>query len=64
VKVLYAQPEFLWLLCPILFYWVIRVWLKTLRGDMPEDPVLFALKDRGSWILLFLTIAIGMAASR
>ena len=64
VRILYAQPEFLWLLCPILFYWVIWVWLKTLRGEMPEDPVLFALKDRGSWILLFLAVAIGVAASR
>lgn len=64
VRVLYAQPEFLWLLCPIFFYWVIRVWLKTLRGEMPEDPVLFALKDRGSWILLVLAVAIGLAASR
>lgn len=64
VRILYAQPQFLWLLCPILFYWVIRVWLKTLRGKMPEDPVLFALKDRGSWILLLLAVAIGVAASR
>lgn len=64
VRILYVQPQLLWLLCPIFFYWVIRIWLKTLRGEMPEDPVLFALKDRGSWILLFLALAIGAAASR
>jgi 4-hydroxybenzoate polyprenyltransferase len=64
VKLLYAQPQFLWLLCPILFYWVIRVWLKTLRGQMPEDPVLFALKDRASWLLLFLVLLVGAGASR
>jgi 4-hydroxybenzoate polyprenyltransferase len=64
VKILYAQPQVLWLLCPILFYWVIRVWLKTLRGQMPEDPVLFALKDRASWLLLVLVLMVGAGASR
>ena len=63
VKTLYAQPQALWLLCPVLFYWVIRVWLKTLRGLMPEDPVLFALKDRASWLLLALALGIGVLAS-
>ena len=63
VKLLYTQPQFLWLLCPILFYWVIRVWLKTLRGQMPEDPVLFALKDRTSWLLLALALGIGALAA-
>lgn len=64
VRILYAQPQILWLLCPILFYWVIRVWLKTLRGQMPEDPVLFALKDRASWLLLILVLVVGAGASR
>lgn len=64
VKTLYAQPQILWLLCPILFYWVIRVWLKALRGQMPEDPVLFALKDRASWLLLVLVLMVGAGASR
>lgn len=63
VTVLYAQPQILWLLCPILFYWVIRVWLKTLRGQMPEDPILFALKDRISWSLFFLALLTGLAAA-
>lgn len=63
VRILYAQPQILWLLCPILFYWVIRVWLKTLRGQMPEDPVLFAIKDRASWALLLLALLVGVGAS-
>jgi len=64
VRILYAQPQILWLLCPILFYWVIRAWLRTLRGQMPEDPVLFALKDRVSWLLLVLVLMVGAWASR
>ena len=64
VSILYVQPQILWLLCPILFYWVIRVWLKTLRGQMPEDPILFALKDPVSWLLLGLALLTGVTASR
>jgi hypothetical protein len=30
---------------PILLYWITRVWIKTHRGLMLDDPVLFALRD-------------------
>jgi hypothetical protein len=36
----------MWLTVPILLYWITRVWIKTHRGLMHDDPVLFALKDR------------------
>jgi 4-hydroxybenzoate polyprenyltransferase len=45
---MYRRPEALWLLCPLLLYWVTRVWLKTSRGRMDDDPVVFALRDRPS----------------
>lgn len=45
---LYSRPDFIWLLCPIMLYWVSRVWLTTLRGQMHDDPVVFAIRDRGS----------------
>jgi 4-hydroxybenzoate polyprenyltransferase len=41
----YANPQALWLLCPLLLYWISYVWLKTGRGEMHDDPVLFALKN-------------------
>jgi len=46
---LYARPEILWLLCPVIGYWLTRVWLITGRGEMDEDPITFAIKDQGSW---------------
>jgi 4-hydroxybenzoate polyprenyltransferase len=52
VGVLYKDAEVIWLLCPLLLYWIGRVWLKTWRGEMNEDPVLFALTDRASRLLL------------
>ena len=44
----YSHTEFLWCLCPMLLYWVTRVWIKTSRGQMDNDPVVFTLQDRPS----------------
>jgi 4-hydroxybenzoate polyprenyltransferase len=45
---LYGRPQWLWLICPLLLYWVGRVWLLAHRGDMHDDPVVFAATDRTS----------------
>jgi 4-hydroxybenzoate polyprenyltransferase len=44
----YAHPYFLWAVPAILFLWLGRIWLLSLRGVVDDDPVLFALKDRTS----------------
>lgn len=51
---LYAKPAFIWLACPLLLYWVSRAWLIAHRGQMPDDPVVFALNDRVSWAVATL----------
>ena len=51
VTQLYATPMLLWALCPIVLYWITRVWLIAHRGDLHDDPVVFALKDRMSYVL-------------
>lgn len=43
---MYAQPELIWLACPLLLYWITRIWMLTHRGLMHDDPVIFAVKDR------------------
>ena len=48
ITVRYSNPQTLWLLCPLMLYWISRLWLKTGRGEMHDDPVVFALVDRGS----------------
>jgi 4-hydroxybenzoate polyprenyltransferase len=54
---LYSTPEILWLACPLLMFWLSRVWLIAHRGEMHDDPVVFAVKDRTSQVVgvLFLT---------
>lgn len=60
VTVLYNVPELLWLGIPILLFWLSRVLLLTHRGDMHDDPVVFALTDKVSLItgVLFLTVVV------
>jgi 4-hydroxybenzoate polyprenyltransferase len=43
---LYHHPAALWALCPILLFWVSRVLMMADRGEMHDDPVVFALRDR------------------
>ena len=45
VQKLYRQPLLIGFLCPLLLYWISRVWLFAHRGMMPDDPVIFALTD-------------------
>lgn len=47
----YSQPYILWLTFPALCYWLIRVWIKTLRGQMHDDPIEFSLKDKISLVI-------------
>jgi 4-hydroxybenzoate polyprenyltransferase len=45
---LYKSPSVLWMLCPVMLYWITRVWFLARRRQMSEDPILFALKDKVS----------------
>src|SRR5579875_2887689 len=51
VKRLYAHPHWLWLVCPILLYWISRLWLIAQRGAITVDPVVFALEDKASYLV-------------
>ncbi|RKH58006.1 UbiA family prenyltransferase [Corallococcus aberystwythensis] len=51
VTALYAHPERLWLLCPVMLYWVGRIWVLAHRGLVNEDPLIFALRDRVSYVV-------------
>ena len=48
VMSLYIQPLVIWFLIPILLFWVSWIWLKSSRGEMHDDPVIFAAKDKTS----------------
>lgn len=50
VKELYSTPAILWLTTPVWLYWISRVWLLAHRGQMDDDPIVFAVKDLQSII--------------
>lgn len=45
---LYSTPQWIWGACPILLFWVSRCWMLAHRGQMHDDPMVFAFKDRVS----------------
>jgi len=60
---LYTHPNRLWLVCPLLLYWISRMLVMANRGHLHDDPVVFALTDRISWITgacLACVIAVSM----
>jgi 4-hydroxybenzoate polyprenyltransferase/phosphoserine phosphatase len=56
VEPLYRHPQVIWFLCVLLLYWISRVWLKAHRGEMHDDPLVFALKDQTSLIIGVLAL--------
>jgi 4-hydroxybenzoate polyprenyltransferase len=63
VTALYMYPERLWLLCPVMLYWVGRVWLLAHRGLVNEDPLVFALKDKVSYVVGLIAMGVLLAAT-
>jgi 4-hydroxybenzoate polyprenyltransferase/phosphoserine phosphatase len=59
----YAHPELLWLLCVIILYWVARMWIKTGRGEMHDDPLVYAARDPNSLFFAVMAVAIVIAAA-
>jgi 4-hydroxybenzoate polyprenyltransferase/phosphoserine phosphatase len=59
---LYSKPAIIWLACPVLLFWISRAWLIAHRGLMHEDPIVFALKDKTSWLVAGLFAAVFVLA--
>jgi 4-hydroxybenzoate polyprenyltransferase len=62
-EALYRHPHYLWLLCPLLLYWISRTWAIAHRGVMHDDPVVFAVMDnvsRGILLLAAIIIAVSI----
>jgi 4-hydroxybenzoate polyprenyltransferase len=62
VTALYHRPGVLMLICPILLYWTSRIWLQAYRGELAEDPVTLAMRDRTSYFVGALIACIGVVA--
>lgn len=58
---LYRTPGCIWATVPVLLYWVSRMWLVAHRGEMHDDPLVFAVKDKAS-LMAGLLFAVALAA--
>lgn len=56
VSLLYANPPVLWGICLVLLFWLSWIAMVTHRGEMHDDPIVYAVKDRISRICGFLII--------
>ena len=54
----YRNTKFIWFLLPLLTYWLGRLWILANRGEMNEDPLIFAIKDRTSVLVLVIAGAL------
>ncbi len=59
---LYHSQEWMWAACPLLLFWLSRLWLLAHRGQMHDDPIVFALRDNVSrWICVAFVLAFTLA---
>lgn len=59
---LYRTPEVVWGAVPVMLFWVSWMWMQAHRGNMHDDPLVFALKDRASLfagLVFAIVLAIG-----
>lgn len=63
VTQLYKHPVRMWLIVPLMLLWISRVWLLASRGEMNEDPVIFAVTDRMSLLIGLGVVAIAIFAA-
>ena len=59
---LYHHVQFLWFVCPLLLYWVARFTMMSQRQHVPDDPLVFALRDRVTLGIAVTVLALGTAA--
>jgi len=62
VNELYSRPQLLWLVGPLLMFWIARALMLAGRRIMDDDPVVFALRDRGSLLTMAAAVVLIAAA--
>ncbi len=59
---MYVAPRILWFLVPLVLFWLCRMWFAAIRGQMTDDPIVYAAKEPGSWVVFALcAVVFGMA---
>jgi hypothetical protein len=59
----YRWPSALWAVGPCLLLWLCRLWLATARGQMHDDPIVYSIRDRVSWLIGACVLGIFIVAT-
>lgn len=62
VAVNYARPAIIWLACPLLLYWINKLWLNTQRREMTDDPLIWAITNRVSRVIAVALVGLLLVA--
>ncbi|MDQ6831744.1 MAG: UbiA family prenyltransferase [Gemmatimonadota bacterium] len=62
VRQQYRHPEIIWLICPLVLYWINKLWLNSARRQINDDPVIWAFKNRVSRGIAFLSVVLLLLA--
>ena len=62
VQTRYGIPPLMWLTGLGLLYWISRLWIKTIRGEMHDDPLVYTLSDFGCRVTIAGMVVTTMAA--
>lgn len=54
VSHLYSHPKYLWGTSLLFLFWISHIWVVTNRGKMMDDPIVFAIKDKTSYVIFFI----------
>jgi len=60
---LYNTPLLLYSVAFLFLYWILRVWFKTVRGEMHDDPIVFTGKDKPSMFIFILIVLLVIGAT-
>lgn len=60
---LYPYPQALWGVCAVLLFWISRTVMIAHRGNMNDDPVIYAAKDRVSQLCFLVILGFVVAGS-
>lgn len=60
---LYKSPILIWFTVPVLLYWLMRMWMVTNRGKMTDDPIIYAMRDKTTYVAMIIIVIIMLLAA-
>lgn len=58
IAMLYSESTWLLLLCPVMLMGLLRMWWLAHKGQLHDDPVVFAARDVVTWLLGVISLII------